>query len=194
MVRKAVSLFLTLLVLVSVGMVLSSTASAKEPKGAAAVQAPNITLERVEIAHYWSPFFLDAKEKRGSVMDLAFVFNIENPNKSNIKLEDLKFTVNFEPGFDIITVTTNENFYIPGKTTNQLRVYATFDAFTTRLSLLVTGGNKLQELKISAEDQLKNWWDGIQDFKFKIKVTEGTATFYTGKETILSSFEAQFPQ
>lgn len=199
MMRKVLGLFLVWLIAVGVSMALP-------PPASAAVEAPKITLERVEVAHYWD-FYLDAKEKRGSPMDLVFVFNIENPNSFNVKLEDMKFTVAFDPGFDIVTVTSPyESFYIPAETTSQLRVHATFDSYTAMLSLLVTGGFKLQELNVKAPDQLKNWWDGIKDFKFKIKVTEGTAFFTAypgfwsglfmspGEEKMLSNFEAQFPK
>ncbi|MBI5583583.1 MAG: hypothetical protein HY892_07145, partial [Deltaproteobacteria bacterium] len=70
---------------------------------AAAAKPPVVKLERVDIANYWS-FYLDPKEKRGSGMNLAFVFSMENPNNFKMMLDDLKFTVSFEE-FEVNTIT-----------------------------------------------------------------------------------------
>ncbi|MGH7408535.1 MAG: hypothetical protein ACREKF_11095 [Candidatus Methylomirabilales bacterium] len=157
------------------------------------VQAPKIELQRVEIAHYW-PFHLDMKERRGSPLDLAFVFGVENPNNTTITLEELRFTIAFEPGFELNTVNVYEKMSIPPRTTNQLRVHAAFDAYTAALSLLVTGGFRLQQAGIKAPDQLKAWWEKISDFEFQIAVTNGTAAFSSDRGDSLAHFQATFPK
>jgi hypothetical protein len=157
----------------------------------AAAKAPVVKLERVDIANYWS-FFLDPKEKRGSGLNLAFVFSMENPNNYKVMLDDLKFSVSFEE-FEVNTITYYDDNYIPAKSTDHLRINAAFDSYTTMLLLLVSKGHRLQELNVKAPDLLKKWWDDIQDFKFPIMVN-GTATFVgpDGKSMIVP-FEGTFP-
>ncbi len=188
--RKFLILFVILLISAGLGIVGCAPAIVKP---VAKLQTPKVELERVEIAHYW-PFFLDAKERRGSPLDLAFVYNIHNPNDFTVMLDDLKFTVAFEPGFEVNTVFVYEDMYIPAKTTNQLRVHASFDAYTTLLSLLVTGGYRLQEMGVKAPDQIKSWWEKVQDFGFKIEVRNGTAGFTSEYGDTLATFEATFPK
>jgi hypothetical protein len=185
--RKALLFITVFLLLASMGM----AGCAPAPTPAPELKPPVIKLERVEIAHYW-PFYLETKERRGSPLDLAFIFAIENPNDFKVMLDHFKFTVAFE-GFDVNTVNVYEDSYIPAKTTNYLRVHASFDAFTTLLSLLVTGGFKLQEKGVKAPDQVKNWWEGIQDFAFPIQVKEGAATFKSDYGDSIVAFEGTFP-
>ena len=157
------------------------------------VQAPKIELQRVEIAHYW-PFHLDMKERRGSPLDLAFVFGIENPNDASVTLEEFQFTVAFEPRFEVNTLSVYEKMSIPPRATNQLRVHAAFDAYTTLLSLLVTGGFRLQEAGVKAPDQVKAWWEKVSDFGFEIAVTNGVASFTSDRGETLAYFQATFPK
>lgn len=158
------------------------------------VQPPKVELQRVEVAHYW-PFYLDTKERRGSPLDLAFVFGVENPNDTTVTLEELRFTIAFEPGYEVNTVSVYENMSIPPRTTNQLRVHAAFDAYTTLLSLVVTGGFRLQQAGVKAPDQLKEWWEKVPDFGFQIAVTNGTAVFRTGGGAeSMAHFQGTFPK
>ena len=149
-----------------------------------AAKAPVVKLDRVEIANYWGS--LDLEKKTGTVMNLAFVFSLENPNPYKLKLDSIKFTVAFE-GFELNTLTNFDPSYIPGKTTNFLRVTGAFDATVAMGNLLVTSGHKLQEMNVKAPDLLKKWWDGISDFNFPITVN-GTATFVgpDGKNIIVT--------
>lgn len=185
--RKA--FLVMVLLLASVGLV----GLFPQPLPAVELKVPKVELERVEVAHYW-PFFLDTKEKRGSPLDLAFIFAIHNPNDFKVMLDDLRFTVEFEPGFEVNTVAVYEDMSIPPKTTNQLRVHAAFDAYTTLLNLLVTGGFRLQEMNVKAPDQVKMWWEKIPDFGYEIKVTNGVASFVSDQGEALVPFEGRFPK
>jgi hypothetical protein len=167
----------------------------------AAVKAPVVKLDRIEIANYWG-FYLDGildKEgkltagRRGAPLVLSFVYSIQNPNNFKIMLDDMKFTVAFE-GFDLNTLTYFDDSYIPGKTTNYLRCNGTFDYNTANLALMVTSGHKLQEMNVKSGDLLKKWWEGISDFAFPITVN-GTGTFVgpDGKNIIVP-FEGTFPE
>ncbi|HEU5394471.1 MAG TPA: hypothetical protein VFV36_06675 [Candidatus Methylomirabilis sp.] len=177
-----------------VGLGGPSGCATMSPTAGGPVQPPKVELQRVEVAHYW-PFYLDTKERRGSPLDLAFVFGVENPNDTVLTLEELRFTIAFEPGFEVNTVSVYENMSIPPRTTNQLRVHAAFDAYTTLLSLLVTGGFRLQQAGVKAPDQLKEWWEKVPDFGFQIAVTNGAALFRnSGGTESLAYFQGTFPK
>lgn len=125
-------------------------------------------------------------------MVLAFVYSIENPNNFKMMLDDLKFTVAFE-GFELNTVTFFEDNYIPAKTTDQFRYFATFDASVAAGALAVAGGHRVKEMNTTPAELLKKWWEGIADFNFPITVN-GTANFQgpDGKAMYIP-FEGTFP-
>ena len=79
-------------------------------------------------------------------------------------LEGLKFTVAFEE-FDLNTVSTDAVQWIPAGKTNQVRVHAHFDVRQSLLSLLVTGGFKLQAKGSNAWEALEKWWIGIPELR-----------------------------
>ena len=94
-------------------------------------KTPVVTLNRVEVAHYWGYWFYGAKTEvtkgkpgnNGAPLDLNFVFDIENPNPYPVLMENLNFTVAFED-FDLNTVGSQEAMWIPAGKTNQIRVSA----------------------------------------------------------------------
>ncbi len=163
-------------------------------------KTPVVTLNRVEVAHYWGYWFYGAKTEvtrgkagnNGAPLDLNFVFDIENPNPYPVVLHNFNFTVAFED-FDLNSVGSQEEMWIPAGKTNQLRVSALFDVWQSFLSLGVASGLKLQEKKISAHDQLEKWWTGIPDFAFPVNVKEGSAVFKADGVTGVASFGAKYP-
>ena len=165
------------------------------------LKSPVITLNRVEVAHYWGYWFYNAKVKatrgkdgnNGAPLDLNFVFDITNPNSYPIVLENLNFTVAFED-FDLNTVGSQEVMWIPAGKTNQLRVSAMFDIWQSFLSLGVTGGFKLQEKGIAVHDQLEKWWAGIPDFAFPVNVKDGSAVFKADGKTTVTEFSGKYPK
>jgi hypothetical protein len=163
--------------------------------------APTVTLENVELAHYWGYWFISKKTEPtkgklpgdvGAPLDIAFIFNVTNPNSYPLKLENMTFTVAFED-FELNTVNAYETMWIPPGKTNQYRVHAMFDVATSFLSLGVTGGFKLKEKNISPWDQLEKWWVGAQSLSFPIKVNNGTATFRSDGKSVISPFTAVYP-
>ncbi len=162
---------------------------------------PVVTLDSVEVAHYWGWWYFSKKVEPtkgkagdyGAPMDLAFIFDISNPNPYPVKMEGFKFTVAFEE-FDLNTVGSTETQWIPGGKTNQVRVHAMFDGRQSLLSLLVTGGFKLKEKGMSVWDQLENWWVGVPEFSFPIYVKEGSAIFSTDGRSEVTTFSGTFPQ
>jgi len=160
---------------------------------------PKVELQRIEVAQYW-PFFLDTKKRRGSPLNLAFVYTIENPNDFKVMLDTLQFTVSFEPqpgaaGVELNTIVVYEDMYIPANTTNQLRVVGAFDAFTVLLKLLVISGPKLAELGLKPPfvSVIKNWWETVGEFGFNIHITNGWAEFTSEYGPARSTFTASFP-
>ena len=170
-------------------------------------QAPTVSLDYVDIAHYWGWWYFSKKVKPttgtrgdyGAPLDLAFIFSIENPNSYPVKMESIKFTVGFED-FDLNTVENKESQWIPPGKTNQVRVHAMFDGRQSLLSLLVTGGFKLEEKGLgtgagAALKQLGQWWEAIPGFEFPIRVKQGAAVFSIEEGGIIkvASFEKTFP-
>ncbi|UCG79820.1 MAG: hypothetical protein JSV60_07510, partial [Desulfobacterales bacterium] len=107
-------------------------------------QAPVVTLNWVEVAHYWGWWYFSKKIEPtkgtagnyGAPLDLAFIFDVNNPNPYPVLMQNLRFTVAFEE-FDLNTVGSAEMQWIPAGKTNQLRVHAMFDGRQSLLSLLV---------------------------------------------------------
>jgi hypothetical protein len=157
-----------------------------------ASQPPRVKLERVEVASYF-PY---AAPPARVPLVLGFIFAVNNPNESPAALEEMKFTVSFEgkPGeyFALSTPTVYEKMYVPGKTTNQLRVTAVLDSLVVPGNLAVTSGTRVSALGLKPGDVVKDWWENIGDFSFGIKVSEGVALFNGGSMVV--PFEDTFPK
>lgn len=169
-------------------------------------KAPTVSLDSVEVAHYWGWWYFSKKIKPtvgtagnyGAPLDLAFIFNIQNPNDYPIRMDELKFTVAFE-NFDLNTVSSTETQWIPAGKTNQLLVHAMFDGRQSLLSLLVTGGFKLKAKTGKAGPgaalkQLGTWWKKIPEFGFPVFVKDGSAIFKADGLDKVVSFKAKFPK
>ncbi|HIJ57848.1 MAG TPA: hypothetical protein HPQ03_17230 [Deltaproteobacteria bacterium] len=163
-------------------------------------KVPTVSLSHVEVEHYWGYWYFTDKAKPvkgeagvyGAPLDLAFIFEIENPNSYPVLMESLKFTVGFEQ-FDLNTGGSSEAMWIPAGKTNEIRVHAMFDAHTARLSLLVASGFKVKETGKSPWDLLEKWWTGAPEFSFPVNVSEGAAVFKAGGVTKVAGFKATFP-
>jgi len=167
--------------------------AAKPAAPVAKLQPPKITLERVEIAAYF-PY---APPPARVPLAVAFIFNITNPNSVTIAQEDLKFTYAFEAKaneyFELNTATVYETTLVPPKATTQLRVVSLLDSLIAPGNLAVTSGSRVQALGLKPPDVVKDWWEKIGDFPFKIRVSEGVATYAAGKASVLATFEGVFP-
>jgi len=188
-------------ILLLVGMVGCVTTQGAGNASVASIQTPVIKLSEVQLAHYWGWYYFSKKIKPtkgkasnyGAPMDLAFIFEITNPNSFPVQLDGFKFTVAFEE-FDVNTLNAFETMWIPAGKTNEFVVHGMFDGRTSLLSLLVTGGFKLKAKKMNVWQQLEKWWTGIATFSFPISVKEGAATFRAGGKTIVTEFNGKFPQ
>ncbi len=163
-------------------------------------KAPVVTLDSMEVAHAFGYWYFSNKVKTtkgkpdnvGAPLELAFTFNIENPNSYPVLLEDIKFSIAFED-FDLNTVNSSAAQWIPPGKTNQIMVPAHFDVRQSLLSLLVTGGFKLKEKKTNAWAALERWWLGIPNYEIPIHVKGGAAVFKADGIVKVSQFNATFP-
>ena len=163
-------------------------------------KAPVVTLDSMEVAHAFGYWYFSSKVKPtkgkpgnvGAPLDLAFTFNVENPNAFPVMMEDFKFSVSFED-FELNTVGTNATQWIPAGKTNQVRVHAHFDVRQSLLSLLVTGGFKLKAKGTNAWEALEKWWTGIPNYEVPVTVNGGSAVFKAGDMVKVTTFEASFP-
>jgi hypothetical protein len=174
----------------------AQTQSEAKPKAAAMpakLQPPKITLERVEVAAYF-PY---APPPARVPLAMAFIFNIANPNAVTIAQEDLKFTYSFEAKageyFELNTAMVYETTLVPPKATTQLRVVSLLDSLIVPGNLAVTSGSRVQALGLKPPDVVKEWWEKIGDFPFKIRVAEGVATYSARNQSVIATFEGIFP-
>ena len=164
-------------------------------------KAPTVTLDSMEVAHYWGWWYYakavpptqGTAGNYGAPLDLAFIFNIRNPNPFPVMLESLTFTVAFEE-FDLNTLIATDTQWIPAGKTNQIRVHAMFDGEQSRLNLMLVGGVKLKEKGTDAMTQIEKWWTGIAQGAFPVYVKEGAAVFKADNVVKASAFQAAYPQ
>ena len=163
-------------------------------------KAPSVTLSHVEVPYYTGYYYFGNKVKPtkgkagnyGAPMQMAFIFEMENPNSYPVMLDGFKFSVNFED-FEVNTLYSAETTWIPAGKTNQLRVPAMFDTRQTLLTLLLPGAMKLKEKKMSPWAALEKWWTGAPNFTYPIGVKEGAAIFKAGGIVKVIPFKATFP-
>jgi hypothetical protein len=199
MLKKTIIITMSFLLLVSL-MAAPAVGKMKDPV---------IKLERVEIATM-TPFFVQPRigyksEKEpgktggygySSIMGLAYIFAIENPNRQDIMLDELTFTVAFE-GFDVHMPQVYEDMWIPGKKTNYLRVHVNHEALPMMVNLMVGSiwATKIKEIGTSQGALVKKWWDTVGDFTFPIEVKYGAAVFQDKKgEEIRVPFSGKWPK
>jgi len=163
-------------------------------------KAPIVTLSHVEVQNYWGWWYYSKKVEPtkgtagdyGAPINLAFIFQIQNPNEYPVMMEKLQFTMGFED-FDLNTVIGNEPMWIPAGKTNEIRLNSLSDARQALLSLMVTGGFKLKEQGISPWDALEKWWTEVPEFTFPIYVKEGAALFNADGLMKSVTFNFTFP-
>jgi len=199
------SIILTCLSFIVIAALLAGCAGMMAKPTKQNFKPPVVTLDSVEIAHYWGWWYFKKTIKPtmgtagdyGAPLDLAFIFNVQNPNPYPVMLEELKFTVAFEE-FDLNTPAYLQPQWIPGGKINQVRVHAMFDGRQSLLSLLVTGGFKLEQ-KVGkagpgpALKQLEKWWEEIPEYSVPIHVKGGSAIFKADNLTQVATFKATFP-
>ena len=161
---------------------------------------PVVTLNYVDVAHYFGWWFYGPKVKpdkgkagyNSAPLDYAFIFDIHNPNSYPVKLEDLKFLVALD-GFELNSGYAKEAMWIPAGKTSQLKVEVMFDFRGTQLSLLIVAGQELKKKGMSHVAVIENIWTQAPDFSFPIEVRQGSAVFTAGGMTKVAAFSGTYP-
>jgi len=154
---------------------------------------PKVTLDRVEIQHYspWTDF------PCRTTLALGFVFNIQNPSRYDLKLEQFKFTLLFEAiPKEYLALAAPENFdtvYFPPGTVSQYRAVTVLDS--TALLRIFEHADRSNIRSLNGAEVIKQWFTKIGDFAYGIKLENGLAIFTReGKEDeIPVAFEGKFP-
>ncbi len=160
------------------------------------LRKPVVKLMSIEVREI-QPFYLNMKKGRGAILNLACVFSIYNPNRRAVYLESLTYAMYFD-NFYVNTMKYRGKIWVPGRKKVQIDVYGSQSARTMLLSLLVTGGAKLQaqadawnkahpnakKKKTSgafAGANIQRWFTTISDYQFPIYLQKGSAIFTMGR-------------
>lgn len=197
MMTKRLALIVTLFFISAVA--LSGCATMGKPT-AQNFQTPIIALEYFEVPQYdgfWH-YGADAKPakgspgSRGAPLPLSFLISIENPNPYPILLEGITYTVVFDHDFALYSGSNTDAYWIPAGKTDHVRLNTMITTASAQLSVLVTGGFKLQERGWSAWDALERWWEGVPTFDVPVSLKESTFTFKANGVFKAVPFEATF--
>lgn len=164
---------------------------------------PEVALNHVEVPSYFGYWFYNNKVQptnpkeakpgnNGAPLIYAFIFNVKNPNDFPVLMDNLKFTVALE-GFELNTVGSIEEIWIPGGKTTQLRVPCVLGVWEAFMSLGVVGGVQLKAMNKAPWDMLEKWWTTAPDFSFPVEVRDGSAVFKADGITKVSAFKAKYP-
>jgi hypothetical protein len=181
--------FLAALLCIGLAITGGNTAFAgEEAPSAGDFKVPTVTIEFFEVPQYDGYWYFSKKLEptkgdagdRGAPLPMSFLFSIDNPNAYPVRLEGLRFTVAIDDDFDLVTCNNQDRYWIPANTTDQVRITTMITVRSALLSLLVTGGYKLQERGLSAWDALEKWWKGVPGYSVPVLVKEGTFIFWAG--------------
>ena len=197
---KKKSIILTCLSVIVITALIMGCASMPKPTEKN-FQTPVVTLNYVDVAHYFgwwynSPKVKPTKGKAGhnaAPLDLAFIFDISNPNPFPVLLDGFKFATVLD-GIEINAGYSTETQWIPAGKTNQIRVEVMYDVRGTQLSLLVVAGQQLKDKGINVWDQIEKIWVGAPDFSYPIGVVQGAAIFKADGITKVAAFSGTYPQ
>jgi hypothetical protein len=166
-------------------------------------KTPAVSLNRAEVPSYFGYWFYNNKvqpslpEKakpgnNGAPLIYAFVFDITNPNDFPVLMNNMKFTVALD-GFDLNTVGSQDDTWVPAGKTTQLRVPCVLGPFEAFMSLGVVGGTQIQKMGKKPWDLIETWWTKAPDFSFPVEVREGSAVFKADGITKVAAFKAKYP-
>lgn len=196
------SLFMIFISFVAVIALLTGCAGTQKASESS-FKTPAVTLNRAEVPSYFGYWFYDNKvqptfpagakpDRNGAPLIYAFIFDIKNPNDFPVLMDNLKFTVALE-GFDLNTVGSQDDTWIPAGKTTQLRVPCVLGPWEAFMSLGVVGGTELQKMGKKPWDMIQKWWTTAPDFSFPVEVREGSAVFKADGITKVAAFKAKYP-
>jgi hypothetical protein len=198
-VMKKQSVLMTLFGL-AVAAVLMAGCAGVQKASDATFKAPEVTLSHAEVPSYFGMWFYDNKVQptrgkpgnNGAPLIYAFIFNLKNTNDFDVLMDNLRFTVALE-GFDLNTVNSQEQTWIPAGKTTQLRVPCVLGMAEASGALMLAGGFQLKEKNLKAWDLIEKWWNTAPDFSFPVEVKDGSAVFKADGITKVAAFKAKYP-
>ncbi len=199
-------LSISLLILVAI----SGMACAATPTPLPELKAPTVALNRVEVASYFpypaippTPTPAPNPLALNIPLVLAWVFDVNNPNPYAVTLTKLQFATDFEAApneyFGLNTPIVTDAMAIPGGATNQVRVTVVYDTAAAGRVLAVTGGARLQALKLNTNDVIYKWWNAPANptaagIGYGVRASQGTAEFNSEKGNKIVQFDGKFPK
>ncbi len=192
-----------LIVAVAVAALLVAGCAGTQKASESSFKTPSVTLNRAEIPSYFGFWFYNNKVQpslpadgkpgnNGAPLIYAFVFDIKNPTDFPVLMNNMKFTVALD-GFDLNTVGSQDDTWVPAGMTTQLRVPCVLGPFEAFMSLGVVGGTQLQKMDKKPWDLIQMWWTKAPDFSFPVEVREGSAVFKADGITKVTAFKAKYP-
>ena len=185
---------------VAAALLIAGCAGHSTKASEASYKTPEVTLSHAEVPSYFGMWFYDNKVQptrgkpgnNGAPLIYAFILNIKNTNDFPVLMDNLRFTVALE-GFDLSTVNSQEQTWIPAGKTTQLRVPCVLGMAEASGALMLAGGFKLKEQNLKAWDLIEKWWTAAPDFSFPVEVREGSAVFKADGITKVAAFKAKYP-
>jgi hypothetical protein len=196
------SLFMIFISFIAVAAMLTGCAGTQKASESS-FKTPSVTLNRAEVPSYFGYWFYNNKVQptlpanakpgnNGAPLIYAFVFDIKNPNDFPVLMNNLKFTVALD-GFDLNTVGSQDDTWVPAGKSTQLRVPCVLGPFEAFMSLGVVGGTQIQKMGKKPWDLIEKWWTTAPDFSFPVEVREGSAVFKADEITKVAAFKAKYP-
>jgi hypothetical protein len=191
---KKQSVLMTLFGLAAAAFLLAGCAGAQKASDAT-FKAPEVALSHAEVPSYFGYWFYNNKVQpslpenakpgnNGAPLIYAFIFNLKNPNDFPVLMDNLKFTVALE-GFELNTVGSQDEIWLPAGKTTQLRVPCVLGMFEAFMSL--------QKMGKKPWDMLEKWWTTAPDFTFPLEVRNGSAVFKADGIVKVAAFKAKYP-
>jgi hypothetical protein len=184
-----------------VGWICISCAGMQTKPIEANFKTPVVSLETVQVTQYNGFWYYDGKVtptkgKAGansSMLPMAFLFNINNPNNYPVKLDGFGFTVAFED-FEVNMVNAFETQWIPAGKTNQISVVSILDVQQVLLGLMIPHYEKVKEKNTTPWVILEKWWTEIPNMTIPIEAKKGAATFVADGVQKVVPFTARYPK
>jgi hypothetical protein len=186
--------------LAAAALVLSGCAGMSNKATESNFKPPEVALSHAEVPSYFGYWFYNAKVEptngkpgnNGAPLIYAFIFDIKNPNDFPVLMDNLKFTAALD-GFELNTVGSQDEIWVPAGKTTQVRVPCVLGVWEAFMSLGVVGGMDLQKMGKKPWEMLEKWWTAAPDFSFPLEVRSGSAVFKADGITKVTAFKAKYP-
>lgn len=194
-------LVLMTMILIGLGVVLTSCAGMMTKPTVTNFKDPVIKLDFVEVSYYegfWT--YGNAKVARGkaprgggsSPVTLTFIFEITNPNNYPVSLDTCHFFLFFDD-YELRIVKDMNAMWIPGGKTNSKVLHVTLTPNSTAGKFALAGAELARKRGDKPWSKIEQWWTGLPDMSFKIDIKEASFGFKADGISKVVSFQATYP-